>query len=60
MRIDISFDVDRATAAALTTDYMKECLALAVSAIADGHAKGTGLHPGITVEWEVIRDEDAL
>ena len=58
MRIDFSIDVNRAVAPTVTSDFLNEALRLAVSAVAQGHAKGVGLHPGVTVEWTLTTDED--
>ena len=58
MRIDFSIDVERSIADKVTRGYLNECVLMALSCLADGHAKGQGLHPGMTIEWSVTRDED--
>lgn len=58
MKIDLSLDVERSIAHALSVDMLREDINLVISAISQGHAKGTALHPGLTIDWKVTRDED--
>ncbi len=58
MKINFNIDVERSIIDTVTNDYLKECMAMAVSCMAQGNPKGIGMHPGMTIEWSVIRDED--
>ena len=58
MKVNFTIDVDRTVASEVNSAYLNECMAMAVSCISQGHEKGIGMHPGMTIEWSVIRDED--
>jgi len=58
MKINFSIDVERSIADTVTERYLNECMAMAVSCMTQGHGKGIGMHPGMTIEWDVVRDED--
>jgi hypothetical protein len=60
MRVDISIDVNSAVAGEVTSEYLDECVLLALSCMSRGNPKGVGMHPGITIEWELTGDEDAF
>lgn len=60
MRIDFSIDVERSVVPAISSGYLNECVLMALSCLAQGNPKGVGLHPGMTIEWSVTRDEDAF
>lgn len=58
MKIDFSIDVDRTVAPTVSGGYLNECVLMALSCLSQGHMKGMGMHPGMTIEWSVTRDED--
>ncbi len=58
MKIDFTIDVDRSVAGNMTKAYLDECVLMALSCLAQGKSKGIGMHPGMTIEWNVMRDED--
>ncbi len=58
MKIDLCIDVDRNIAGGVTRDHLNECVLMALSCLAQGKSKGIGMHPGMTIEWNVTRDED--
>jgi hypothetical protein len=58
MRIDLSIDVERAIAHVVTEEFLRENVNLVRSCITQGHAKGTALHPGMSIDWTLTRDED--
>jgi hypothetical protein len=59
MRIDFSIDVAASVMDAVTNQHLAESMMLALSCMGD-HPKGVALHPGMTIEWNVTRDEDAF
>ncbi len=58
MKVNVTIDVDRNVAIAMTDKYLNECMALAFSCMSQGNAKGVALHPGMSIEWSVLCDED--
>lgn len=59
MRIDFSIDVAESVMAAVTTRDLSEAVMMALSCSAE-NPKGVALHPGLTLEWSVTREEDAF
>lgn len=59
MRIDFSIDVERSVMGAVQTRDLMEAMMMALSCSAE-NPKGVALHPGMTMEWAVTRDEDAF
>jgi hypothetical protein len=60
MRVDLSIDVERSIAHAVTDEFLRENVSLVLSCISQGKAKGVAMHPGMTLEWTVTTDEDAF
>jgi hypothetical protein len=60
MRIDLSIDVERSIVDSVTSGYLNECVLMALSCLSQGNPKGVGMHPGMTIEWSLTRDEDAF
>jgi hypothetical protein len=60
MRVDLSIDVERSIAHAVTDEFLRENVGLVLSCISQGKAKGVAMHPGMTLEWKVTTDEDAF
>ncbi|MEK1929844.1 MAG: hypothetical protein AAAC47_08645 [Pararhizobium sp.] len=58
MRIDLMVDVERSIMDTVTMGDLKEAVMLSLSCLLQGNAKGVGLHPGMTIEWKVTRDDD--
>lgn len=59
MRIDFSIDVTPSVVDAVTTRDLGEAVMMALSCAGE-NPKGVAMHPGMTLEWTVTRDEDAF
>ena len=60
MRIDFSIDVDRSIAPVVTEEFLRENVNMVISCITQGNAKGTALHPGMSIDWTLTRDDEEV
>lgn len=60
MKIALTLDVDRNVAPVLTMADLRDDINMVLSAVLDGHPKGTAIHPGLLIDWRVENDDDAM
>jgi hypothetical protein len=60
MRLDISIDVEQSIAHVVTEEFLRENVNMVLSCMMQGNAKGVALHPGMSIDWNLTRDEDAF
>jgi hypothetical protein len=57
MKVTITIETNQAAGLALTTQQLKDDMALVWSSIAAGKTKGTAIAPGAMYEWSIEKDD---
>jgi hypothetical protein len=58
MKVTITVETNQAAGLTVTTQQLKDDMALIWSSISDGKFNGTAIAPGITYEWRSVKDDE--
>jgi hypothetical protein len=60
MKVTITVETNQAAGLTVTTQQLKDDVALMWSSIGAGKLKGTAFAPGITYEWSSVKDDELI